>query len=62
MKEPDYAREIKINNKSENKLTQQVEQVVQLQSYIAYTINISNLLTSRDTLVDILTLILIRNR
>lgn len=61
-KEPDCARETKTNKRFQNKLTQQVEQVVQLKSYILRTTNRANLSTSRDTLVDILTFILIRNR
>lgn len=35
--EPDCARETKVNKGSQNKLTQQVEQVVQLESYILHT-------------------------
>lgn len=62
MKEPDCVGEIKINKRFQNKLTQQVEQVVQLKSYILRTINIANLSTSRDTLADILTFTLMRNR
>lgn len=55
VKGPDCARETEINKGFQNKLTQPVVQVVQVKSDILLTINITNLSTSRDTLVDILT-------
>lgn len=55
VKGSDCTRETEINKGFQNKLTQPVVQVVQVKNDILLTINITNLSTSRDTLVDILT-------